>query len=59
VALRGWRGMAWVVSGVVSGGLLLALMDPVAKPPWLWVECVDVVGGWARYFNSPMKGNDC
>jgi len=51
--------MAWVVSGVVSGGLLLALMDPVAKPPWLWVECVDVVGGWARYFNSPMKGNDC
>lgn len=43
MALRGWRGMAWVVSGVVSVGLLLALRGLVAKPPWLWV-----VGGVRR-----------
>ena len=35
--------MAWVVSGVVSVGLLLALRGLVAKPPWLWV--VGGVGG--------------
>ena len=45
LSVLGVGGVAWVVSGVVSSGLLLALRSLVAKPPWLWVECVDVVGG--------------
>lgn len=55
----GWGGVAWVVSGVMSVGLLLALRGLVAKPPWLWV-----VGGvrgcgacgYGGCFDSPMKG---
>jgi len=40
-------GVAWVVSGVVSVGLLLALRGLVAKPPWLWV--VGGVRGCGRW----------
>ena len=33
----GVGGVAWVVSGLVSVGLVLALRGLVPMPPWLWV----------------------
>ena len=44
--------MAWVVSGVVSGGLPLALRGLVAKPSWLWLLARSLV---AAYVDKRMK----